>query len=165
MHMYLILFTLDAWDKVSTVFIICFGFWGFQTIVSLNLWIHLINCSSIQCQLQSVYFITLYQRSVTPYCQIHFITLYQRSVTPYCQIRSIWFITLKHRFVIPIEWFMVLTKRTSFSIAMRVCILGFQTNPRFGVVGVEMLSSSIDATVCFKQFIKNVCIKASDFVP
>jgi hypothetical protein len=36
MHMYLILFTLDAWDKVSTMFIICFGFWGFQTIASLN---------------------------------------------------------------------------------------------------------------------------------
>jgi hypothetical protein len=34
--MCLILFTLDAWDKVSTMFIICFGFWGFQTTASLN---------------------------------------------------------------------------------------------------------------------------------
>ena len=36
MHMCLILFSVDAWDKVSTAFIICFGFWGFQTIASLN---------------------------------------------------------------------------------------------------------------------------------
>jgi hypothetical protein len=54
----------DAWDKVSTVFIPFLGFWNFKL---QKLWIHLIGCSSIQCQLQLVYFITLYQRSVTPY--------------------------------------------------------------------------------------------------
>jgi hypothetical protein len=28
----LILFDVDAWDKISTMFILCFGSWGAQTI-------------------------------------------------------------------------------------------------------------------------------------
>jgi hypothetical protein len=32
MLMHGILFDVDAWDKISTVFILCFGFWDAQTI-------------------------------------------------------------------------------------------------------------------------------------
>jgi hypothetical protein len=33
----LILFNVDAWDKVPIVFILCFGFWDSQTIDYIKL--------------------------------------------------------------------------------------------------------------------------------